>query len=92
MCLVDEVETAYGTEFRCDIDGRVLWFRYPNGEEEPRCSCTHFYWTILGNGCYPIPQNSELCGDVDLIVRNSVKKIQNGTSYYFLLPNLRHYD
>jgi len=92
MYLVDEVQTKDGTEVRCDIDGTVLWFRYNKGVEEPRCSCTHFYWEEIGNGCYPVKLSEDLCKEIDWIPRNAVKKIEYGNSYYFLIPNLRHYD
>jgi hypothetical protein len=89
--MVDEVKTNDGIEIRCDIDGTTLWFRYNNGIEEPRCSCSHFYWMVLGNGCYPIKIDEDVCANTDWIPRNAVKVIQNGSTY-FLLPNLRHYD
>jgi len=90
--MVDEIITENGIEVRCDIDGTPLWFKYKNGVEEPRCSCTHFFWKSIGNGCYPVKLDKDACAGIDWIPRNSIKRIQKGESYYFLLPKLRHYD
>ncbi len=92
MYLVDEVRTEEGTEFRCDIDGKVLWVKYKNGVEEVVGSCPHFFWKSIGNGCYPFKLDKDACAGIDWIPRNSIKRIQDGETYYFLLPRLRHYD
>jgi len=90
--MVERVKTDEGFDYRCDIDGTVLWVRYDNGYEEPRCSCSHFQWEEIGNGCYPIMTDPHACRGIDWIIRNAEKVIRRGTSYYFLVPRLRHYD
>ena len=51
--MVDIIKKGDVTEYRCDIDGTLLWVEYPNGVEEVKNSCTHLLWKTAGNACYP---------------------------------------
>jgi len=90
--MVDIVRVGNKTEYRCDIDGTVLWVEYDNGEEVVKDSCTHLKWFSVGNGCYPDVLDENICKGVDTIVKYHVKMIKDGTTYYFLVPNYRDYN
>ena len=89
--MVDVIKKGEVTEYRCDIDGKVLWYEYPNGVEKVGEGCTHLKWIAVGNGCYPEPLDQEICKGVDILRKYNVKIIQDGTTYYFLIPNYRDY-
>jgi len=90
--MVNKIITDNSIEYLCDIDSTVLWIEYLDGTEKPVSSCTHWKWEEIGNGCYPIKLNNEFCKKTDTVVKYAQKIIQDGTVYYFLIPNLRHYD
>jgi hypothetical protein len=72
--------------FRCPKDKTVLWREYiHNGAEVRGDSCKHFIWEPVGNFCYENPDEYACTGTYE-IVRNSVKKIIDGTTIWFLVP------
>jgi hypothetical protein len=73
--------------FKCSQDGEVLWREYLQNNIEVRGNnCSHFEWIPVGNGCYPDPMDEEICRGTEEIVNNSIKKIEEGTSIWFLVP------
>jgi len=85
---IEEEEDGTKVEvYKCGIDGEVLWRRYPhNYVEVIGNSCEHFRWEMVGNGCYPFPLDEEICRGTDELVEKSIKKIDEGTSIWFLVP------
>ena len=73
--------------FKCSADGQILYIEYRNGAEVRADSCNHFEWIPVGNGCYPIPMDEYICAGTDEIARLAVKKIDTGTTIWFLVPS-----
>ncbi len=74
-------------EYRCEYCGTLLWRRYLHNDEEVVVSdCRHYTWEIVGNGCYPDELDKEICEGTDEIVKKSIKKIEESTTTYFLIP------
>jgi len=73
-------------KYICEHDGTVLAIEYENGAQMRGDSCPHFVWEPTGNGCYPVPQSEEICQGTDEIVKNSVLKVDQGTTIWFLVP------
>jgi hypothetical protein len=90
--MVDVIKKDTVIEYRCDIDGTLLWVEYPNGEERPVNSCTHWKWETVSNGCYPEQLDPIICHGTDIIVKYGQKRIKDGTTYYFLIPVFRDYQ
>jgi hypothetical protein len=85
--IVEEEEGIRVMEYKCEIDGEVLWRKYlHNDVEVVGNSCEHYSWEVVGNGCYPFPLDEEICRGTEEIVNNSIKKIEEGTSIWFLVP------
>jgi hypothetical protein len=74
------------TYYKCKEDNEVLWFRYDNGTEGLGGSCSHYEWEMIGNGCYPQQLDEEICKGTENIVRESIKKIDEGLTIWFLVP------
>ena len=74
-------------KYYCAADGKILWIKYMHNDQEVIVDeCEHFRWEPVGNGCYPDKLDEELCAGVDDLVRESLKKIEESTSTYFLIP------
>jgi len=86
--IVWEVINENGVEkqFKCSVDGTVLWEELDNGFSIKGTDCEHFYWDWAGNGCYPDQLDPEICYGIEDIVKKAVKKIWSGTTIWFLLP------
>jgi len=87
MVVREQVFDEEGTHvlYRCEHDGTVLMREYSNGAIVGN-SCSHYHWEMVGNGCYPIKLNKEICAGVEEIVRESIKKIDEGLTIWFLVP------
>jgi len=90
MIIVKEVEDEEGVkvrQYKCEIDGKTLWRRYVHNNVEVLANdCDHYEWEAIGNGCYPIETDSEICRGTKETVKESVKKIDEGTTIWFLVP------
>ena len=75
------------TQYRCRKDGTILWEELQNGESIKGTNCKHYHWEPVGNGCYPFPLDEEICEGTEEIVEKRVKKIDQGTTIWFLVPN-----
>jgi len=78
--------TDYGKVYKCSVDETPLLAEYNSGEEVILNECPHFKWERVGNGCYPDPIDSSVCEGVSEIVKNSIIRVKDGTTFYFLLP------
>jgi len=82
-------EEGWVTYYKCAGDGKILWEEYDNGVQIHGNDCGHFYWEPVGNGCYPDKLDEEICEGTDEIVEKRVKKIDEGTTIWFLLEKKR---
>ncbi|ALG97129.1 hypothetical protein AVT98_gp37 [Sulfolobales virus YNP1] len=84
---IEKDEEGYRLKkYYCTIDGKTLWIRYLHNDVEVVIGdCDHFHWESVGNGCYPFPIDEEICAGVEDIVKESIKKIEDGTTIYFLI-------
>ena len=74
-------------EYYCTKDKKVLWKMYMhNNVEIVTGSCEHFEWEPVGSGCYPDPMDEEICAGIEDLIKESLKKIDDGTTIYFLVP------
>ncbi len=74
-------------KYYCTVDKKVLWIRYLHNDAEIVTSeCKHFKWIEVGNGCYPSPLDEEICDGIKDLIKESLKKIDEGTTIYFLIP------
>jgi hypothetical protein len=48
--------------------------------------CQHLKWFSVGNGCYPVELDFVICKGTKEIASKSVLVLENGTTYYFLVP------
>ncbi len=73
-------------EYYCTKDRKVLWKKYMNNDVEVVMgSCEHFEWEPVGSGCYPDPMDEEICAGIKDLTRKAIKKIDDGTTTYFLI-------
>ncbi len=85
--IVKEIHKEEGEiQYKCKMDGTILWRKFDNGVEVKACSCDHYEWIPVGNGCYPLPLDEEICRGIEEIAKSSIKKIEEGTSIWFLVP------
>jgi len=75
------------TQYRCRKDGTILWEELQNGESIKGTNCKHYHWEPVGNGCYPDVLDEEICKGVEEITEKRIKKIDQGTTIWFLVPN-----
>jgi len=79
-----------GYRFRryyCTIDKKTLWIQYMHNDQEVIIGeCEHYYWENIGNGCYPDEIDPQICEGTRETVEKSVKKIEESSSTYFLIP------
>jgi len=75
------------TQYRCRKDGTILWEELQNGESIKGTNCKHYRWEPVGNGCYPDVLDEEICKGVEEITEKRIKKIDQGTTIWFLVPN-----
>jgi len=73
-------------QYKCSEDGTVIWVEYDNGVQIHGSDCKHFKWEWAGNGCYPDQLDPEICSGIEDIVNESIKKIWEGTTVWFLVP------
>ncbi len=73
--------------YRCSKDGVVLCEELDSGFLVRGAECSHFRWEPVGNGCYPFPMDEEICKGVEEITEKRIKKIDQGTTIWFLVPN-----
>ncbi len=74
------------TVYRCSVDHTVLMREYENGAQVRGDSCPHFTWEPVGSGCYPDPQDLEICKGVSEIAQAAVLKVDQGSTIWFLVP------
>jgi len=74
------------TQYRCRKDGTILWEELQNGESIKGTNCKHYRWEPVGNGCYPDQIDPQICEGTEEIVEKRVKKIDQGTTIWFLIP------
>lgn len=87
MEIVKEIHKEEGEiQYKCKMDDTILWREFDNGVEVKACSCDHYEWISVGNGCYPIELDENICAGVQEIRQKAVKKIDEGTTIWFLLP------
>ena len=85
-------EIAYEEEFRvieykCSICNITLWKRYVHNDIEVVVGdCDHFKWESVGNGCYPVEIDKDICEGTRELAKQRIKKIEDGTTIYFLIP------
>ena len=85
--LIKEKVTDEGTYlYRCEEDGTILWEELSDGTSIKGTDCSHYRWEPVGNGCYPFPMDKEICKGTEEVVEKRVKKIDEGTMYWFLVP------
>jgi len=75
------------TQYRCRKDGTILWEELDNGFSIKGADCPHYTWEPVGNGCYPDVLDEEICKGVEEITEKRIKKIDQGTTIWFLVPN-----
>ena len=74
-------------KYYCTEDGKVLWVQYMHNDVEiVTGECKHFKWISVGNGCYPDPIDEQICAGIDDLVKESLKRIEESTTTYFLVP------
>ena len=88
MWEIETDEDGYRFEkYYCTKDRQVLWIRYLHNDVEVIVNdCEHYYWEPVGSGCYPDPLDEEICAGIDETVRQSIKKVYDGSTIYFLIP------
>jgi len=79
-------EEGWVTYYKCAGDGEILWEEYDNGVQIHGNNCEHFEWEWAGNGCYPDQLDPVICSGIEDIVNESIKKIWEGTTIWFLVP------
>ncbi len=85
--IVKDEEGYRVMEYRCEYCGTLLWRRYLHNDQEVIVGdCRHYTWEIVGNGCYPHEIDPQICEGINEIVKKSIKKIEESTSTYFLIP------
>jgi len=77
------------TYYKCPSDGTILWKEFDDGHCIRGNDCKHFYWEGVGNGCYPVELDPEICRGTDQIAKKRIKKIEEGTTVWFLLEKKR---
>gem|GEM_PF-4456537 len=75
----------------CPICGKTLGIvyynkQYPVYQFFKEGECKHYRWEEVGNGCYPFPQNQEICKGVEELKKVARLIFRSGTTYYFLVP------
>jgi hypothetical protein len=84
--IIKEKVTDEGTQlYRCEEDGVVLWEELNNGVLIRGTDCPHYSWEPVGNGCYPFPMDEEVCKGTEKVVEKRIKKIDEGTTIWFLI-------
>ena len=73
--------------YRCRKDGTILWEELDNGIAIKGAECSHYEWISVGNGCYPDELDPQICEGTEEIAKKRVKKIDQGTTIWFLVPN-----
>jgi len=79
-------EEATQVIYKCEEDGEVLWEELQSGVIIRGRDCEHYRWEPVGNGCYPFPMDKEICKGTEEVVEKRVKKIDEGTTIWFLIP------
>ena len=84
----EKVTGEEGTQviYKCEEDGEVLWEEL-DGIAIKGTDCPHYTWEPVGNGCYPFPMDKEICKGVEEITEKRIKKIDQGTTIWFLVPS-----
>jgi len=87
--IIKEVTDEEATQviYKCEEDGEVLWEELQSGVTIRGRDCEHYRWEPVGNGCYPQPLDKEVCEGVEDVKEKAVKKIDQGLTIWFLVPN-----
>jgi len=88
--IIKEKVDEEGTQlyiYRCKEDGEVLWEELQSGMAIRGRDCEHYRWEPVGNGCYPDELDPQICEGVKKIAKQKIKKVDEGTTIWFLVPN-----
>jgi len=85
-------DDAWVTYYKCSKDSTILWEELDNGFCFKGSDCKHFEWTPVGNGCYPDQLDPVICEGTEEIVGQRIKKIDEGTTVWFLIPKTQRYS